>query len=751
MALAASAGTPDRAWMDRPAAQRAYTAYATDREGATLATSHFQVGGMVCAACADLIEAAVLAQPGVAGAEVNYASQRLKVAWRPGLALPSQVVAAVEAIGYAATPDTTESARALRRREERGALWRMVVAVFCAMQVMMYATPAYVAEPGSLAPDTLRLLQWASWLLTLPVLGFSALPLFRQALGALRRGEVGMDAPVVLGLAVGFVASTGATFDPGGVFGHAVYFDSLTMFVAALLVGRWLTLRAQHRVTAALEAAVARIAPAARRMADDGSITAVDPAELVPGDRVRVLAGEAFPADGELLDGPVEVDEALLTGESRPVARQAGDAVLAGSLALNAAATLRVQRTGADTRHGAVVALMRQALVQRPTLLRAADRIARPFLWGVLALAALAGAGWSLVDPTRAVAVAVSVLIVTCPCALALAAPSALLAAAGSLARRGILVQRLDAIEALARLDLIFLDKTGTLTEDRLQWQGLVPLPAAQDVGLDAPALQALAVALARHSTHPLSRAIAQAAVVGPVPELHGVRETAGRGLSARLPDGRELRLGARDFAAPGTPAGADAVDAPVWLGLDGQAVALCALGETLKPDAAAAVQALRDDGLRVALLSGDTPARVRAVATALALDEAEGGASPEAKLARIERAQAQGLRVGMAGDGLNDAPVVARADASFAFAQGSAITQTGADVVLLSGKVDGLVATRRTARRAMRVLKQNLAWSVAYNALSVPLAVAGLFPPWAAGIGMALSSLLVVANALRV
>jgi Cu2+-exporting ATPase len=374
-----------------------------------------------------------------------------------------------------------------------------------------------------------------------------------------------------------------------------------------------------------------------------------------------------------------------------------------------------------------------------------------PFLWGVLLLSAAAAAVWSVIDPARAVWVAVSVLIVTCPCALSLAAPSALLAAAGALARRGVLVRRLDALESLAAIDTLVFDKTGTLTQQPMRLHAVHLQPAARCAGLDDADLMRLASALAAQSTHPLAQALAQEADPADGVLWTDLAEHAGQGVQGTDPQGGVARLGARAWVDPQAPARPPGGGLEVWFGDARGALACFEFDERLKPDAAATLDALRADGLRLALLSGDTTGRVQAIAARLRIDEVHGGVTPEAKLAQVAALQAAGRRVGMVGDGLNDAPVIARADASFAFAQGAAITQSGADFVLLSGRVGDVAQARTIARRAMRVLRQNLAWSVTYNAVCVPLALLGWFPPWAAGIGMATSSLVVVLNALRI
>jgi len=529
------------------------------------------------------------------------------------------------------------------------------------------------------------------------------------------------------------------------------------MFVAFLLGGRYLALAMRNRVAASLEGALARLPAVVRRLADDGTTSLIAIHRLRPGDHVRVLAGEAFPADGVVLAGETDADEAVLTGESRPVAKRPGDEAIAGSINLRGAVVQRADRVGADTRYEAIVALMRTAMTDRPPLLRAADRVAGPFLWAVLALAAAAAFAWSFIDPTRAVWVAVSVLIVTCPCALSLAAPSALLAAAGALIRRGVLVQRFEALEALAAVDTVCFDKTGTLTQPGRDAIVTTLQPAALWAGLDDAAVRALAGALGAASTHPLSTALAaHARAASPPVMLIDVHERPGLGVEALAGDGRRYRLGALAWidesaaGAAGTPA-PDTGGAQTWLGGPDGALARFQFAELLRDDARSSIDGLRASGLSIELLSGDAAARVEAIAGQLGVARSRGDASPADKLAAVAALQERGHRVAMVGDGLNDAPVMARADVSFAIGDGPALTRSHADFVLLSGSLADVAAARAIARRAMRVVRQNLAWAVAYNAVCVPLALLGWFPPWAAGLGMATSSIVVVLNALRI
>ncbi len=764
--LALDASANELAVLDDPVEQRRFTRYSAGAGGERIADSSLRITGMHCAACAGLIEQALSRLDGVLEATVSAAGERARVRWNPQRTRVASLIAAVRAAGYDAMPDIALDAREARKLEHRAAIWALFVAAFCAMQVMMMATPSYVAGPGELAPELRQLLNWGSWLLTLPVMVFSAGPFLGGAWRSLKARRIGMDVPVALGILVTFVASSGATFAPDGAFGREVYFDSLTMFVSFLLTGRLLETRARHRVAQVLEAALAGMPEMALRLDLRDQVEVVSVQRLAPGDRVRVPVGQAFPADGAVIEGDTRADESLLTGESVAVAKPCGAAVVAGSLNLGAPVTVRIDRVGADTRLEAIVALMRDAMSQRPALARAADRWAGPFLWAVLVLAAGAAAVWSVIDPSRAVWVAVSVLIVTCPCALSLAAPSALLAATSALARRGVLLQRLDALEALTRVRRFYLDKTGTVTDEHLHYGGLVrsaggaPGETAGEQLSDAELL-VRGAGLAGWSAHPMSRALVAAAaqVEGQSARREvvwrGVQEHAGQGLQAEDAEGRCWQLGRASFVAPGVAPDDASLRAPdsraaVWLACNSRMVARFDFDEALRPDAIATVQALRSLGLEVVLLSGDRPERAQRMGRRLAVSGVIGGATPESKLAEVAAAQAAGWVVAMVGDGINDAPVLARADVSFAMGQGALVARAQADAVVASSRLGDLVLAHRLALRTMRVVRQNLLWAAAYNSACIPLALAGWLPPWAAGLGMACSSLLVIVNSLR-
>lgn len=732
---------------------------ADDRRDAPQATvdsveAALWIQGMHCAACSGLIEAAVQRVPGVQSIRVSASLHRAQVRWKPDVSSLPQIVQAIQAAGYGAEPTGVSDQGQVRAAERKQLLWQLFVAWFCAMQVMMLATPAYVAADGDMAPDLLRLLNWAQWLLCLPVMWFSASPFLSQAWRALRQRRIVMDVPVALGMVVMFGASTVVSFNPGGPLGNEVVFDSLSMFVAILLTGRWVEMRLRHHAAASLEHLLRDVPQRVERLQEGGGSDWIAASDLQVGDRLRVAAGERFAADAVILKGSTSVSQSLMTGESLPVVREPGQTVWRGSVNQGNPVEVCVTATGQDTHWARLLDLAERAALERPTLVAMADRWSAPFLWGVMALAVLAACVWWWIEPTRALWVAVSVLVVTCPCALSLAAPAALTAAARAFAQNGVLLQRLSALEDLARVDQVVFDKTGTLTLDRL---------SVVDVRLskDAPAAQALlarAGTLAAWSRHPASRALVDAAG-GPETDKGAwseVQERPGLGLEAIDDTGQRWRLGRMDWVGgPSVAAGWSDGQWPesshqLAFGPVGQPLVVFALQDTLRPDAQTAIPALRSLGVSSFVLSGDAPDRVAGVAAQLALPVLRAGASPTDKQRLVESLQRQGHVVAMVGDGINDAPVLGQAHVAIAMGQGSAAAAHQADLVIWPPRLAVLPQLIVQARRTQRVMRQNLFWALAYNLSAIPLALAGWLPPWAAGLGMTLSSLLVVLNSWR-
>jgi Cu2+-exporting ATPase len=717
----------------------------------------------------------------VTAVDINYATRRARVRWDENLTKLSAILEAIQAIGYRAHPYDIARSEQLAQKERRTAQWRLFVAGFGMMQVMMYALPAYLAdvgEGGDMTLDISQLLRWASLILTLPVIAYSALPFFANAWRDLKFRRVGMDVPVALGIGSAFAASVWATLTAAG----EVYFDSVTMFVFFLLTGRYLEMMARQKAARGVEA-LARALPAfAERLSQwpsrDGERVAV--ADLCAGDCVLVRPGAVMPGDGEVLEGESSSDESLLTGESRPVSKQVGDTVTGGSVNVGSPLVLRLERVGEATRLASIRRLMEQAATEKPALVQLADRIAMRFVWVLLALALITGVYWLNADPDRALWVFVAVLVVSCPCALSLATPAALTVATGALARAGVLVTRGHAIETLARANHWIFDKTGTLTVGR---------PTVVELRCADPALESEAFALVRaleqSSEHPLGRALLEKVGAGPsqadAPPVGGsepglrargankvgagetasltvLRAVTGQGIEARLPAGSQVRIGVPTFVAAlhGQPLPAEML---AWLAAGDSVVALgdttgwrawFRLADALRPGGAEALGRLRALGLKLTILSGDASETVAAVATELGVADHHGGMTPEGKHAYVRAAQASGASVAMVGDGVNDAPVLAQAHVSVAMGAGTDLARSQADVVLLSNDPSHLVAGIVIARRTLAIMRQNLAWAFVYNVVAIPLAMAGWVTPWMAGIGMSASSLLVVLNALR-
>jgi Cu2+-exporting ATPase len=705
--------------------------------------------GITCAACVWLNESHISRQPGVTAVDINYATRRARVRWDERQTKLSHILEAIASIGYRAHPYDTAKLEELANKERRGAMWRLFVAGFGMMQVMMYAVPVYLADDGTMTPDIEQLMRWASLVLTLPVMLYSAMPFFTGALRDLRLRRVGMDVPVALGVGSAFIASCWATLVAGG----EVYFDSVTMFVFFLLTGRYLEMMARQKATRGVEAISKALPAFAERYLNypDVATERVAVALLAVGDVLRVKPGETIPADGCVIEGESSVDEALLTGESRPVPKRKGDGVTGGSVNMASALSLRVSQVGEATRLAAIKRLMERAAAEKPHIVVMADRIAARFVAALLVLAFITGAVWLLIDPNRALWVFVAVLVVSCPCALSLATPAVLTVATGSLARCGVLITRGHAIETLARATDFVFDKTGTLTEGRP-----VLVETLATGNLAAADAVCLAAAIEQGSEHSLGRALRDAAL-GNLPEVADVRSHTGHGMEATAA-GRAVRIGTSGFVGE-LHSQPEPSEVAAWMAAGDTVVALGDAQGWLawfrfadKPRAGAAemVALLRELGLRISVLSGDATETVARTAAALGIDRSVGGMTPEAKHAYLHDLQEGGAVVAMVGDGVNDAPVLAQAHVSVAMGGGTDLARSQSDVVLLGDDLRQLAAGVALARRTARIIRENLAWAFAYNLLAIPLAMAGWVTPWMAGIGMSASSLLVVLNALR-
>lgn len=723
---------------DRPQAQRSFVSPLADGR----CEAELLVENLNCAACAWLIEGAMGREPGVAHVQVNAANGRVLLHFDPARARLSQLLARLAALGYKPHPQRPGEARALHTRERRQALKRLAVAGLGMMQAMTYALSLYGGDFHGMDPVHADFLRLVSLLITTPVVIYAGAPFFRQAYRSLRAGRIGMDVPVAVAITVAYAASVRHTLAGAG----AVYFDTVCMFIFFLTLARYLQAAARARAGDSGDA-LARLLPDTCLRETAAGLETITLQELAAGDRVRVPPGAALPADGRLLDEGAWIDESLLTGESRPVHRTRGDPLVAGSL--NGATALRLEVTAcnADTTIAHIGRLLRRAQAERPPEVAQADRLAAVFAPTVLLLAAASAWLWRA-DPAQAMDVALAVLVVTCPCALSIATPTALVAASAQLLSRGVVVLRAAALETLCNVRHAIFDKTGTLTMGRPRIARLEVLRA----GLSPDRVRAQAAALERAVHHPLARAFAGDA---PLAEsADDVRLIAGEGVEGTL-GGRILRLGRAEYTAAlwASPAPAAPLDdASSWLLLgDGSGpLAWFGITDPVRADAARALCELRALGIDTEIASGDAPAVVDAIAAAVQCPQAQGRLRPEDKLARLTALQAAGTTVLSVGDGVNDAPLLAQADVSIAMAGGTALAQTSADLILLQDRLERLPEIVRIARRSRRIIRQNLAWALAYNALAVPLAAMGLVTPWLASLGMSLSSVLVVFNAQR-
>lgn len=619
------------------------------------------------------------------------------------------------------------------------------------MQVMMYAIPAYLSDSGDMTHDIEQLLRWASLILTVPVLLYSAAPFFSGAARDLRLGKTGMDVPIALGIGIAFLASMVATVTGDG----PVYFDSITMFVCALLAGRYRELSARQRAARSVQHLGRLVPEFAYRLTNyPASLeTEIIPAiALRPGERVMIAPGEAIPADAIVEKGVSKVSEALLTGESCPVDKRVGDSLLGGAVNVSDTLIARITCTGADTVLSGIVRMIERAASDRPEFAEIAERAAGLFVAFVLGLAFLAAVYWLATAPEKALWVTVSVLVATCPCAFSLATPVALTAATGAFARHGLIPIRGRAIGALARVtDLVF-DKTGTLT------QGFVRLIELRVQGrVQASECLRIAAALEASSRHPIAVAIAAAARDAGISA--GAAEAAaawvGSGIEARL-NGHWYRIGAPAFVADLTAARSDGDPAEmrdadeVWLGDESGLLAVMRFGDELRSEAPEALAELARLGLKLHLVTGDGATQATRLARQLGIDRVSARALPQDKVDYVSALQQQGAVVAVVGDGVNDAPVLARADLSIAMGDGTRLAQLQADAILGSGNLADLAWSVAQARKTRLIVRENLVWAFLYNLVVIPLAFGGAITPWAAALGMSASSLLVILNALR-
>jgi len=717
----------------------------------------FSIEGMRCAACVWLIEKRLASVPGVLGISLNVATERLHMRWDKKRCNASGILTAVHEVGYIAYPfDAIRQSEQLRL-SSRKLFRQLFIAGLSMMQVMMYALPVYIAADGMMEADMANLMRWAGLVLTTPAIFYSAQPFFRGAWAGLRNRTLGMDVPVALGITAAFAGSVIATWR-----GHGdVYFDSVTMFIFLLLCSRYLELSARRKAASALENMQHVLLASALHMPDypvrrDTWLVAAT--QLVAGDVILVKPGETIAADGILIEGASAIDVSLLTGESRMCPKTPGDFLPGGAINAVQAILMRVTKPVHDSTLSTLIKLSERDGSAKPKLALWADKVASGFVAVLLLFAVGVFIFWHSHDPSHAWQIAVAVLVVSCPCALSLATPTALAAATDRLLRQGVLVVQSHVMETLQRTTHILFDKTGTLTEGH-------PSVRAIDILSDVSRFSCLriAAALEAGSAHPLSHAIIEAAKTEVTKTARATSLTwaqaqdldyvVGQGVQG-IVDGAIFRLGSSAFVE--TLAGEPLARRPsrtmssIYLGREGKWLARFDLSDAIRHDACEVIEYFRSLGKTVILLSGDHQGITQRLAVKVGITDAYGEYLPEQKLAFVQALQSNGAVVAMVGDGINDAAVLRAADVSFAMGSGAALTQAHADAVLMSGRLSSFADTARLASETMSVVHQNLVWAVFYNAVAIPAAAMGLLNPWMSGVGMALSSVVVVVNALR-
>jgi Cu2+-exporting ATPase len=715
---------------------------------AAVAETTLAIEGLRCGACAWLIEKILTQTPGVLSVRANASTARLHLRWSPDRIGLTDVARRVAAIGYALLPLGSATLENARRTEDRRALRRLFVAGLSAAQIMMYAYPEYM-EGSGLDDDIRHLMRTASMLITVPVIVYSATPFFTSAWRMLRQGRVGMDVPVSLGLIIAFTASMWAWWTRQG----DVYFDSVSMFVFLLLGARWIEARIRAHTSAHRERLATAPPVLAHRLHPDPGNTAAW--NLRPGDLIRVGSGERVPADGRLISDATDLDTALLTGESLPVAVRRGDRLSEGSINLGPSIDMTVDLSAAEGTLSRLSQLAEQAAADRPLWVTWADRIGAQFTVGILALSALLAFGSiALGHPSSVwIPAVIAVLVVTCPCALSMAGPAAYAAALARLLELGTAASTSSTLETAASVTDVIFDKTGTLTD---------PSRAEVRMAFGSEADWIPALAIAQESRHPLAVAVTRTAVrrlqeTGQQPAESPVAQAqnhAGLGVSGTWRN-RALALGSAQFVDPHgkyREVLAKAPDCTVFLSIDGDLRCGFALDDQARPEAADIIAKLRAAGLEVWCLSGDRPDRVERLCTSLGIadDHYKASCTPADKQTFVRALQERGARVLMVGDGHNDAPVLAQADVSMAVNSAAPLARQKADVYLLNSGLSGVHTSIELSRQARRVLRQNLAWALTYNLIAIPFAAAGWISPLIASIGMAGSSLIVVLNAAR-
>lgn len=719
---------------------------------ASLSTLHeadLVIDGLTCAACIWLLHQQVRKLNGVVHFNVNLTTSRAYVQWDPTLVKLSRIMAAIAAVGYQPSPYQASVAALQKNQDRRQTIMRLGVAGLAAMQVMMLSFGLYAGQSQDMSEQQIVFFRWLALGLTTAVVFYAAKPFFMAAFRALKNHHLVMDVPVSIAIGSAYCASVWATITHSG----DVYFDSVCMFTFLLLFGRFVEAQARYHAGHSGNELHQLLPPMCSRIdpLEIDRVHQVAVSKLVCGDYVRVLPGATLPADGVIVSGSTSINEAALSGEFMPVNKQLGDAVTAGTINVASHIDIKVTQLNHNNRLQQILSLVQQAHSFRPKLSQKADAVAHYFVFAVLLVSASVYGIWYFIDSDKAFWVTLSVLVITCPCALSLAAPTATAVATASLRKQGVLMTREDALEQIAKVDTIVFDKTGTLTTGSMALEQTIELG-----NIDATLCLQLACALEKQSEHPIARAFAQSSSQTSIPtkvQLTACMNHPSLGVSGTYKD-LNLRLGQANFVCeetsfvqpqPPTQQG-------LWLLLadQHQALAWFKLSDAPRKGLQDTINKLKKTHFELHILSGDHANNVALLAQYLSFDHWQGGQSPQQKLNYIKQLQQQGKKVLMVGDGINDAPVMAAADAALAMASGTDLSKSNAPALLLRDDLNLIQVLLRKAQQTHTIMQQNLAWALLYNLTALPLAAAGLIPPWGAAIGMSTSSLIVVLNATR-
>jgi len=700
------------------------------------------IEGITCSACIWLLERQVKQLEGVVSFNVNYATRRARLKSVKQRVSVSDVLEAIRAVGYHAVPFDTSKQFSNLQKERKDFLGRIGVALFCGMQVMMISLGLYIAGPNEIETEMLQFFKWVSALLTLPVVLFSGLPFLQAAYRDIKNKMPGMDVPVALGIGLGFLASLINTYVGRG----DTYYESVCMFVLFLMLARYVEFLTRWYAISSSERMMQAVPMVAKRVADDGRLETVSAKSLQLGDEVQINPGEVIPADAIVLKGCSDVDESILTGENEPINKVSGDGLLGGSHNLSNTLTATVSCVGKNSTLSTIARLIDQAQAEKPAWVEAADRFASLFVSMVILVTASTAMYGYWQGDVEWFSTALSVLVVTCPCALSLATPTAYTAAMSALFGQGIIITKGTALETLATVDRVIFDKTGTLTQGAMTISH-VTLFGSQE----RQNIMDIAISLESFSDHPIARAFKRekAKVIY---QAMNVEQASGRGLQGVV-EGDVYYLGSEDFInqALGIKLGrVDANVTQVYLANDKQVLASFEIHDDIRKGAQLSVAWLKEQGKKVSLLSGDKSVPVKWLAKQVGIEDVRFNATPSDKLNEIDRLQSAGERVVMVGDGVNDAPILAKADVSISVSGASQLARASSDVLLMNNDMQSLRYVFRLSSKVSAIIKQNMGWALVYNIGALPLAMAGYVEPWQAALGMSVSSLVVVLNSFR-